>query len=83
MGPESRRSKIFDWDLAALEIHAYRDLDKIIWNQREEFLVSSSLFVTVKLLSLSPSSPALVLSWPGFVLAWRSEYLLEIRLGLM
>ena len=66
MGPESRRSKIFDWHLAALEIHVYRDLDKIIWNQSGEFPVFSSLFVAVKLLSHRPSSPALVIVLAGF-----------------
>ena len=83
MGPESRRSKIFDWHLAALEIHAYRDLDKIIWNQSGEFLMLSSLFVAVKLLSLRPPSPTLVFVLAGFRPGLESECLLKIRLGLM
>lgn len=56
MGPERRRNKIFTWHLAALEIHAYRDLDKIIWNQSGEFLMFSSLWVAVILLFLRASS---------------------------
>ena len=78
MGPESRRNKIFTWHLAALEIHGYRDLDKIIWNQSGEFLVFSSLFVAGILLFLRASSPTFffvlaglrpgleVSSWSGF-----------------
>ena len=66
MGPESRRSKIFDWHLVALAIHACRDLGKIIWNASGEFLVFPSPFVVVILLSLRASSLAFFFVLAGF-----------------